>query len=192
MGGTRFELVTSSVSGRPAACRGESRNAPESTSPRRILPQGARGCLQGCREWLPLWLPLSRFGHPAAARSLPGFRRSVMIRRPSRSPRLDRPGPRIPRCQQRKEMTLSRASLQASHQDLAQRRAEARQYGITESDRMHGRSGAGSPPNERRFGAASRWPVRCGRAEQNGRFWRRVVGCCSWLHWVACGTLARS
>lgn len=62
-----------------------------------ILPQGARGCLQDCREWLPLWLPPWRFGHPAAAQSMPGFRRSVMIRRASRPPRLDHAGPRTPR-----------------------------------------------------------------------------------------------
>ena len=57
MGGTRFELVTSSVSGRSAGCLGESLNARESTSPGRILPQDARGCLQYCGEWLPRWLP---------------------------------------------------------------------------------------------------------------------------------------
>ena len=57
VGGTRFELVTSSVSGRPAACLGESLNAPESSSPGQMLPQDARGCLQDCGEWLPFWLP---------------------------------------------------------------------------------------------------------------------------------------
>jgi len=90
VGGTRFELVTSSVSGRPAACLGESLNAPESSSPGQMLPQDARGCLQNCGEWLPLWLPLWRFGSPVAAQSMPGFRRCVMIRRSSRPPRLDR------------------------------------------------------------------------------------------------------
>ena len=90
VGGTRFEIVTSSVSGRPAACLGESLNAPESSSPGQMLPQDARGCLQNCGEWLPLWLPLWRFGSPVAAQSMPGFRRCVMIRRSSRPPRLDR------------------------------------------------------------------------------------------------------
>ena len=90
VGGTRFEIVTSSVSGRPAACLGESLNAPESSSPGQMLPQDARGCLQNCGEWLPLWLPLWRFGSPVAAQSMLGFRRCVMIRRSSRPPRLDR------------------------------------------------------------------------------------------------------
>ena len=92
MGGTRFELVTSSVSGRSAGCPGLPLSARGSTSPGRTLPHGARGCLQDCGEWLPLWLPLWRFGNHAAAQSMPGFRRSVMIRRPSRPPRLDRVG----------------------------------------------------------------------------------------------------
>ena len=66
VGGTRFELVTSSVSGRSVGCLGVPLNAPESTSPGRTLPPGAWGCLQDCREWLPplapalaLWLPRS-------------------------------------------------------------------------------------------------------------------------------------
>ena len=85
--------MTSSVSGRPAACLGESLNVPESSSPGQMLPHGARGCLQGCGEWLPLWLPLWRFGvTPAAAQPMPGFRRSVRIRRPSWPLRFDRGG----------------------------------------------------------------------------------------------------
>jgi hypothetical protein len=75
VGGTRFELVASSVSGRSASCLDLPRNAPESTSPGRILPHGAWECLQDCGEWLPLWLPLRRFGSPAAAPSKPGSRR---------------------------------------------------------------------------------------------------------------------
>ena len=85
--------MTSSVSGRPAACLGESLNVPESSSPGQMLPQDAWGCLQGCGEWLPLWLPLWRFGvTPAAAQPMPGFRRSVRIRRPSWPLRFDRGG----------------------------------------------------------------------------------------------------
>src|SRR6266571_6541684 len=57
VGGTRFELVTSSVSGRSAGCLGVPLNAPESTSPGRTLPPGAWGCLQDCREWLPPLAP---------------------------------------------------------------------------------------------------------------------------------------
>jgi hypothetical protein len=60
VGGTRFELVASSVSGRSASCLDLPRNAPESTSPGRILPHGAWECLQDCGEWL-------RFGSRSAA-----------------------------------------------------------------------------------------------------------------------------
>jgi hypothetical protein len=52
--------VTSSVSGRSTGCPGVSLNAPEGTSPGRTLPQGARGCLRDCGEWLPHWLPPRR------------------------------------------------------------------------------------------------------------------------------------
>jgi len=59
--GTRFELVTSSVSGRPASCLGESLNARESTSPGRMLPtvpgDASRTAENSSRQWLPLRSP---------------------------------------------------------------------------------------------------------------------------------------
>ena len=94
VGGTRFELVTSSVSGRSNGCSDMPLNAPEGTSPGRILPRGAWGCLKDCGEWLPLWLPLWRLGFPAAAQLMPGLLKlghdTTSITAP---PRSDRTGP---------------------------------------------------------------------------------------------------
>jgi hypothetical protein len=57
VGGTRFEPVTSSVSGRSAGWLGVPANARKSTSPGRTLPQSAWRDSQICREWLPLVAP---------------------------------------------------------------------------------------------------------------------------------------
>jgi hypothetical protein len=57
VGGTRFELVTSSVSGRPASCLSLPLNAPESTSPGRTLPHGAPGMPPPLRRMAPALAP---------------------------------------------------------------------------------------------------------------------------------------